>query len=115
MIYKITNLGFEAIMSNSSAFYFDMAKDFDFESKGLSWSGYVDYKDTWGTEPLNVFNNIQALEKNSLINKIDENIEYKNLTVEDIINQEMSKKTYINEKNKNNLIGIHLNNLCLSS
>ena len=106
MIYKITNLGFEAIMSNSSAFYFDMAKDFDFESKGLSWSGYVDYKDTWGTEPLNVFNNIQALEKNSLINKIDENIEYKNLTVEDIINQEMSKKTYINEKNKNNLIGI---------
>ena len=47
MIYKITNLGFEAIMSNSSAFYFDMAKDFDFESKGLSWSGYVDYKDTW--------------------------------------------------------------------
>ena len=57
-------------------------------------------------EPLNVFNNIQALEKNSLINKIDENIEYKNLTVEDIINQEMSKKTYINEKNKNNLIGI---------
>ena len=106
MIYKITNMGFEAVMSNSSAFYFDMAKDYDFESKGLSWSGYVDYKDTWGTEPLNVFNNIQALEKNDLINKIDESIEYKNLTLEDIINQEMSEKTYINEKNKNNFIGI---------
>ena len=106
MIYKITNLGFEAVMSNSSAFYFDMAKDFDFESKGLSWSGYIDYKDTWGTEPLNVFNNIQALEKNDLINKIDESIEYQNITVEDIINQEMSEKTYINEKNKNNFIGI---------
>ncbi|MBJ25640.1 MAG: hypothetical protein CMC91_05840 [Flavobacteriaceae bacterium] len=103
MIYKIANLGFEAVMSNSSAFYFDMAKDFDFESKGLSWSGYVDYKDTWGTEPLNVFNNIQALEKNNLI---DENIEYQNMTVEDIINQEISKKTHINKKNEENFIGI---------
>ena len=103
MIYKITNLGFEAVMSNSSAFYFDMAKDFDFESKGLSWSGYVDYKDTWGTEPLNVFNNIQALENNNLI---DENIEYQNMTVEDIINQEIPKKTHINKKNEENFIGI---------
>ena len=106
MIYKITNMGFEAVMSNSSAFYFDMAKDYDFESKGLSWSGYIDYKDTWGTEPLNVFNNIQTIEKNNLINKIDENIEYKNITVEDIINQEMSNKTYINEKGEINFIGI---------
>ncbi len=103
MIYKITNLGFEAVMSNSSAFYFDMAKDFDFESKGLSWSGYVDYKDTWGTEPMNVFNNIQALENNNLI---DKKIEYQNMTLQDIINQEMSKKTYINKKNKEKLIGI---------
>ena len=103
MIYKIANLGFEAVMSNSSAFYFDMAKDFDFESKGLSWSGYVDYKDTWGTEPLNVFNNIQALEKNNLI---DENVEYQNMTVEDIINQEISKKIHINKKNEKNFIGI---------
>ncbi len=103
MIYKIANLGFEAVMSNSSAFYFDMAKDFDFESKGLSWSGYVDYKDTWGTEPLNVFNNIQAIEKNNLI---DENVEYQNMTVEDIINQEISKKIHINKKNEENLIGI---------
>ncbi len=106
MIYKITNMGFEAVMSNSSAFYFDMAKDYDFESKGLSWSGYIDYKDTWGTEPLNVFNNIQTIEKNNLINKIDESIEYKNITVEDIINQEISNKTYINEKGKINFIGI---------
>ena len=103
MIYKIANLGFEAVMSNSSAFYFDMAKDFDFESKGLSWSGYVDYKDTWGTEPLNVFNNIQALEKNNLI---DENVKYQNMTVEDIINQEISKKIHINKKNEENFIGI---------
>ena len=109
MIYKIVNLGFEAVMSNSSAFYFDMAKDFDFESKGLSWSGYVDYKDTWGTEPLNVFNNIQALEKNNLI---DENVEYQNMTVEDITNrrnvdfQEISKKIHVNKKNEENLIGI---------
>ena len=46
-----------SVMSNSSAFYFDMTDDRDIENGGLNWSGYVDYKDTWGTEPLNVFAN----------------------------------------------------------
>ena len=69
MIYKITNAGFEAVMSNSSAFYFDMAKDYDFESLGLSWSGYIDYKDTWGTEPFNVFSNMQTLRKNDYLDE----------------------------------------------
>ena len=44
-------------MSNSSAFYFDMTDDMDMENPGLNWSGFVNYKDTWGTEPLNVFAN----------------------------------------------------------
>lgn len=57
MIYKLTNLGFKSVMSNSSAFYFDMTDDADMENSGLSWSGYVSYKDSWGTEPLDVFAN----------------------------------------------------------
>ena len=62
MIYKLANKGFKAIMSNSSAFYFDMVDDYDMESIGMSWSGYVNYKDSWGTEPLNVFANKVKLE-----------------------------------------------------
>ena len=49
-------------MSNSSAFYFDMVDDRDMENSGMSWSGYVTYKDSWGTEPLNVFANKVKLE-----------------------------------------------------
>ncbi len=75
MIYKLNNLGFQAIMSNSAAFYFDMTDDMDMENSGLSWSGYVNYIDSWGTEPLNVFANkvkLQSLDiKESLIkNKV---------------------------------------------
>ena len=57
MIYRLTNIGFKAVMSNSSAFYFDMSDDRDMENSGLNWSGYVNYKDSWGTEPLDVFAN----------------------------------------------------------
>ncbi len=57
MIYRLNNLGFKAIMSNSTAFYFDMTDDKDMENVGLNWSGFVNYKDSWGTEPLNVFAN----------------------------------------------------------
>ena len=55
MVYKFANLGYNVIMSNSSAFYFDMTDDLDPENYGLSWSGYVNYKDSWLTEPLNVY------------------------------------------------------------
>ena len=41
IIYKLNNLGFQTIMSNSAAFYFDMTDDMDMENSGLSWSGYV--------------------------------------------------------------------------
>ena len=62
MIYRLCNQGFPAIMSNSSAFYFDMVDDRDMENVGMSWSGYVSYRDSWGTEPLNVFANKVTLE-----------------------------------------------------
>ena len=75
MIYKLNNMGFEAVMCNSSAFYFDMTDDRDMENSGLSWSGYVSYKDSWGTEPLNVFANkvklkSLGLEESTLKNRV---------------------------------------------
>ena len=106
MIYKITNAGFEAVMSNSSAFYFDMAKDYDFESLGLSWSGYIDYKDTWGTEPFNVFSNLQTLRKNDYLdeNKIVD--KYKSVNLNEILKNDLSSKTFMNKKGIKNFIGI---------
>ena len=53
-------------MSNSSAFYFDMTDDKDIENFGLNWSGYVDYKDAWGTEPENVFINYSLNKKHGI-------------------------------------------------
>ena len=66
MIYKFANTGFKSIMSNSSAFYFDMANNRDMELYGLNWSGYVDYEDTWSTEPHNVFANKKSLKKHNI-------------------------------------------------
>lgn len=66
MIYKMANAGFTPIMSNSSAFYFDMTDDKDIENYGLNWSGYVDYYDTWAIDPLNVFSNLTLTEKHGL-------------------------------------------------
>ena len=63
MIYKLNNMGIPAIMSNSSAFYFDMTDDRDMDNGGLSWSGYVNFKDSWGTEPYDVFANKVKLEE----------------------------------------------------
>ncbi len=68
MIYKFANLGFKTIMSNSSAFYFDMADNKDFENYGLNWSGYVDYFDTWAIDPLDIFSN-KTLNKKHGLNK----------------------------------------------
>ena len=66
MIYKFANLGFKTVMSNSSAFYFDMTDDKDIENFGLNWSGYVDYRDTWGTDPENVFANYSLNKKHGI-------------------------------------------------
>ena len=66
MIYKFANLGFKTVMSNSSAFYFDMADDRDMENFGLNWSGFVDYKDSWGTDPEDVFGNHSLNKKHGI-------------------------------------------------
>ena len=66
MIYKYANLGYKTVMSNSSAFYFDMVDDRDFDNVGLSWSGYADYKDMWTVDVLDVFNDSYGVEKNNI-------------------------------------------------
>jgi hexosaminidase len=88
MIYKLANMGFKSVMSNSSAFYFDMTDDMDIENPGLSWSGYVNYKDSWGTEPLDVFAN---------------KVKIKSLGID---TKDLKNKVKLQEKAKSNFLGI---------
>ena len=88
MIYKYANLGYKTVMSNSSAFYFDMVDDKDLDNVGLSWSGYADYKDMWTVDVFDIFNDSYGVEKN-------------NITKEYI---ESSEK--LNPSNRDNIIGI---------
>ena len=88
MVYKFANAGFKTVMSNSSAFYFDMANDNDMDSHGLNWSGYVDYFDMWAIEPLDIFANTYLNKKHNIS--------------EDYISQ----TTRLNKYKRNNLIGI---------
>ena len=66
MIYKYENLGYKTVMSNSSAFYFDMVDDKDLDNIGLSWSGYADYKDMWTVDVFDIFNDSYGVEKNNI-------------------------------------------------
>jgi hexosaminidase len=88
MIYKYANLGYKTVMSNSSAFYFDMVDDKDLDNIGLSWSGYADYKDMWTVDVFDIFNDSYGVEKN-------------NISKEYI---ESSEK--LNPSNRDNIIGI---------
>jgi hexosaminidase len=88
MNYKFANLGFKNVMSNSSAFYFDMADDRDMDSHGLNWSGYVNYFDTWGIDPEDIFANATLNEKHQLSE------EY------------IASKVKLDPDKRNNLIGI---------
>ena len=88
MVYKLANAGFKTVMSNSSAFYFDMANDNDMDAFGLNWSGYVDYFDTWAIDPQDIFAN-RALNRKH------------NITSDYIL-----KTTKLNPNKQDNLIGI---------
>jgi hexosaminidase len=88
MIYKYANLGYKTVMSNSSAFYFDMVDDKDLDNIGLSWSGYAGYKDMWTVDVFDIFNDSYGVEKN-------------NISKEYI---ESSEK--LNPSNRDNIIGI---------
>tara|TARA_B100000678_G_scaffold258608_1_gene238332 strand:+ start:405 stop:2801 length:2397 start_codon:yes stop_codon:yes gene_type:complete len=81
MIYKYANLGYKTVMSNSSAFYFDMVDDKDLDNVGLSWSGYADYKDMWTVDVFDIFNDSYGVKKNNISKEyIDssEKIKYSN-------------------------------------
>ena len=88
MIYKYANLGYKTIMSNSSAFYFDMVDDKDFDNIGLSWSGYADYKDIWTVDVFDIFNDSYGIKKNNI------SIDY------------INKAEKLNLNNKDNIIGV---------
>ena len=88
MIYKYANLGYKTIMSNSSAFYFDMVDDKDLDNIGLSWSGYADYKDMWTVDVFDVFNDSYGVEKNNISN--------------DYINRSEKLKV----ENRSNIVGV---------
>jgi len=88
MIYKYANLGYKTIMSNSSAFYFDMVDDKDFDNIGLSWSGYADYKDIWTVDVFDIFNDSYGVKKNNIST--------------DYIN----KSEKISPNNRDNIIGV---------
>ena len=88
MIYKYANLGYKTIMSNSSAFYFDMVDDKDFDNIGLSWSGYADYKDIWTVDVFDIFNDSYGVKKNNI------SIDY------------INKSEKLNPNNRDNIIGV---------
>jgi hexosaminidase len=88
MVYKLANAGFKTVMSNSSAFYFDMANDNDMDAFGLSWSGYVDYFDTWAIDPQDIFANTLLNQKHNI------QTDY------------ISKTTKLKPSKRDNLIGI---------
>ena len=88
MIYKYANLGYKTVMSNSSAFYFDMVDDKDLDNVGLSWSGYADYKDMWTVDVFDIFNDSYGVEKNNISKDYIESYEK------------------LNPSNRDNIIGI---------
>jgi len=66
MVYRFANRGFNTVMCNSSAFYFDMVDDAGMENHGLNWSGYVDGFDTWAIDPEDIFANHYLNQKHGL-------------------------------------------------
>ncbi len=84
MAYKLANLGYEVVISNSAQLYLDMAYNTDPEETGLSWSGYTDTKSAFDLVPLDI---------------------YKTAGVADIDNF-VKGKTPLTEKGKKNILGI---------
>ena len=86
MIYKYANLGYKTVMSNSSAFYFDMVDDKDLDNIGLSWSGYANYLDMWSVDVFDIFNDTYGVEKNNISKEyIDKSVKLNPRSRENII------------------------------
>ena len=68
MAYKLANIGYDVVLSNSSNFYFDLAYDRDPDEAGLHWSGFVNLKSSWQMTP---FNNVLSNDIDINGNKVD--------------------------------------------
>jgi hexosaminidase len=55
MAYRLANGGYQLVMCNSGALYFDLAYSRDPAEPGLTWSGYVDTRRAFEFEPLDMF------------------------------------------------------------
>jgi hexosaminidase len=53
--YRLANAGYEIIMSNASALYFDLAYEKDPEEGGLYWAGFVGTRTAWEFLPYDLF------------------------------------------------------------
>ena len=58
MAYKLANVGYDVVMCNSSAYYFDLAYDGDSREGGLAWSGLNNTKIVFDCEPLDLFKGV---------------------------------------------------------
>lgn len=84
MGYKLANMGYPIVISNSAQLYLDMAYNKDPDETGLSWSGYTDTKGIFDLVPFDL---------------------YKTARVDNIA-EFVKGKTAITEKGKQNILGI---------
>jgi len=84
MGYKLANMGYPIVISNSAQLYLDMAYNKDPDEFGLSWSGYTDTKGIFDLVPFDL---------------------YKTARVNDI-GSFVKGKTALTEKGKKNILGI---------
>jgi len=55
MAYRLANEGYQVVMCNSGALYFDLAYNRDPTEPGLIWSGYVNTRNAFEFEPMDMF------------------------------------------------------------
>jgi hexosaminidase len=57
--YKLSNAGFQVILSNVSNFYMDMAYSPNFYEPGHNWGGYVDELSSFNMQPFNIYKSVR--------------------------------------------------------
>lgn len=55
MAYRLANRGYDIVMCNSGALYFDLAYNEDPQEPGLTWSGFVNTESAFSFAPLDMF------------------------------------------------------------
>lgn len=57
--YKLSNAGFQVVLSNVSNFYMDMAYNPNFYEPGHNWGGYVDELSSFDMQPFNIYKSVR--------------------------------------------------------